>query len=93
VFRAAGEDVSEDDEMVVPRGFWKNFLTSKFTFEDAGSDVAGEVPTVCAVDSDAVVEPAVDGGVIEVVDEEALEVTTDDLDDMDALPLTRNFRN
>jgi len=79
MFRAAGEDVSEEDELVVPCGFWKSFLTSKFTFEDVGSEGAG----VATVDREAV-EPVVDDTVVE----EAPEVTTDDLDDIDALPLT-----
>jgi hypothetical protein len=53
-----------------------------------GSGGAGEVATDGAVDRDTVAEPVVDGAVVEVVDKEAPEVSTDDLDDMDALPLT-----
>jgi hypothetical protein len=63
----------------------KNFLTSKFTFEDATSGDADEVAEVGAVDRDAVFEPGVDDAGVEV---EALEVTTDDLADIDALPST-----
>jgi hypothetical protein len=46
---------------------------------------AGEGVAVGAVDRGAVVEPAVE---VAGVDEEIPEVTTDDLDEIDALPLT-----
>jgi hypothetical protein len=49
-----------------------------------GSGGAG-VGAVGGVD---VVKLPVDGAVVEVVDKEAPEVTTDDLDDIEALPLT-----
>lgn len=50
-----------------------------------GSGGAGGVATSCR----EVFELAVNDAVIEIVDREALEVTTDDLEDIDALPLTR----
>lgn len=41
-----------------------------------------------AVGTEAVVEPAVNGVEVEVMDKEVPEANTEDLDDIDALPLT-----
>lgn len=84
MFRAEDDGVSEAEE-VVPCGFWKSFLTSKCTLEDVGSTGAGEE---VAVGTEAVVEPAVNGVEVEVMDKEVPEANTEDLDDIDALPLT-----
>jgi hypothetical protein len=47
-----------------------------------------EEVAVSAIDEEAVVEAAVDDVGVEVEDEEVLEASMDDLDDIDALPLT-----
>ena len=57
---------------------------SKVTLEDAAFRGAGEEVAVGAVE-EGVDEPAVD---VAGVDDETPEATTDDLDDIDALPLT-----
>jgi len=59
-------------------GFRNNFLMSILVLAGAAE---AEGADDGAVDEDAAVE-------IEVVDDEVVEVTTDDLDDIDALPLT-----
>jgi len=59
-------------------GFWNIFLMSILGLAGAA---AADGADDGAVDEDATVE-------IEAVDDEVVEVTTDDLDDIDALPLT-----
>lgn len=75
--------MSEEDETVVP---WKSFLTSKFILEVVGSGGAGDEVDAGAVDIEA--EPDIDGVGVELADEEAPKGTAEDLDDIDALPLT-----
>ena len=58
-------------------GFWNIFLMSILGLAGAAAEGADDG----AVDEDVTVE-------IEVVDDEVVDVTTDDLDDIDALPLT-----
>ena len=58
-------------------GFWNIFLMSILGLAGAAAEGADDG----TVDEDAAVE-------IEAVDDEVVEVTTDDLDDIDALPLT-----